>query len=136
MNSPTPEQLQEIRRMIRDNRKIEAIRLYREATGLGLKEAKEAIEEMASASDGAAPPVCVDVGRTVELQPADRQRVLAALRAGRKIEAIQIYREATGLGLKEAKDAVEAMPAARQTGHGCFGMLLLMAGVLVGAWFF
>jgi hypothetical protein len=30
------------------------------------------------------------------------------LRHGRKIEAIKIVREATGLGLKEAKDAVEA----------------------------
>jgi hypothetical protein len=28
---------------------------------------------------------------------------------GRKIEAIKIYRERTGVGLKEAKDAVEAM---------------------------
>ncbi len=29
--------------------------------------------------------------------------------AGRKIEAIKLYREVTGLGLKEAKDAVDAM---------------------------
>lgn len=34
--------------------------------------------------------------------------VLAALRAGHKIDAIRLMREATGLGLKEAKDAVEA----------------------------
>jgi ribosomal protein L7/L12 len=31
------------------------------------------------------------------------------LRKGNKIEAIKVYREATGLGLKEAKDAVEAL---------------------------
>ena len=30
------------------------------------------------------------------------------IRSGRKIEAIKRYREATGLGLKEAKEAVEA----------------------------
>jgi ribosomal protein L7/L12 len=29
------------------------------------------------------------------------------LRRGRKIDAIKVYRERTGLGLKEAKDAVE-----------------------------
>jgi ribosomal protein L7/L12 len=34
-------------------------------------------------------------------------RALAA--GGRKIEAIKVYREITGLGLKEAKDAVDAM---------------------------
>ena len=33
----------------------------------------------------------------------------ALLRAGRKIEAIKSLRERTGLGLKEAKDAVDAL---------------------------
>ena len=32
---------------------------------------------------------------------------VAALQAGRKIEAIKLVREADGIGLKEAKDAVE-----------------------------
>ena len=31
--------------------------------------------------------------------------------SGRKIEAIKIYREATGMGLKESKEAVEALEA-------------------------
>ncbi|MBB5894639.1 ribosomal protein L7/L12 [Kutzneria kofuensis] len=35
------------------------------------------------------------------------QDVVALARAGRKIEAIKRYRELTGVGLKEAKDAVE-----------------------------
>jgi len=34
----------EIERLIRDGRKIEAIKAYRESTGLGLKEAKDAVE--------------------------------------------------------------------------------------------
>jgi ribosomal protein L7/L12 len=37
----------------------------------------------------------------------DRVRNLAL--EGKKIEAIKLYREMTGLGLKEAKDAVEGM---------------------------
>lgn len=32
------------------------------------------------------------------------------VRRGKKIQAIKVYREHTGVGLKEAKDAVEAMP--------------------------
>ncbi|MEV7418696.1 ribosomal protein L7/L12 [Streptomyces sp. NPDC089919] len=40
---------------------------------------------------------------------AGLDRVLERLRAGKKIEAIKIYRELTGEGLKEAKDAVEAL---------------------------
>ncbi len=36
----------------------------------------------------------------------------AEIRAGRKIEAIKLYRQRGGSGLKEAKQAVEAMIAA------------------------
>ena len=39
--------------------------------------------------------------------------VLAQLIAGNKIAAIKIYRERTGLGLKEAKDAVEEIARER-----------------------
>ena len=35
--------------------------------------------------------------------------VLEALRAGQKIEAIRQYRQATGVGLKEAKEFVESL---------------------------
>ena len=34
-------------------------------------------------------------------------RLVELLQSGKKIEAIKLYRELTGAGLKEAKDAVE-----------------------------
>ncbi|MFG2476684.1 ribosomal protein L7/L12 [Streptomyces fagopyri] len=37
------------------------------------------------------------------------EQVAALVRDGRKIQAIKAYREFTGVGLKEAKDAVERM---------------------------
>ena len=37
--------------------------------------------------------------------------VAGLARAGRKIEAIKAYREATGAGLREAKDAVDRLAA-------------------------
>ncbi|MBX3177560.1 MAG: ribosomal protein L7/L12 [Candidatus Hydrogenedentes bacterium] len=37
----------------------------------------------------------------------DAQRMTEAIFAGRKIEAIKIYKEATGTGLKESKEFVE-----------------------------
>lgn len=37
--------------------------------------------------------------------------VRALRSAGKTIQAIKVYRERTGVGLKEAKDAVEALPA-------------------------
>lgn len=61
--------------------------------------------------------------------------------AGRKIEAIKLHREATGLGLKESKDAVEQLEVElRKTEEhrfvkgaaqgGCFPMLMLIAFAL------
>jgi hypothetical protein len=37
----------------------------------------------------------------------EQQRVMAEVRVGRKIQAIKLYRELTGAGLKEAKDTVD-----------------------------
>lgn len=42
--------------------------------------------------------------------PEALARVQAALAAGNKIGAVKLLREATGMGLKESKDAVERMP--------------------------
>jgi large subunit ribosomal protein L7/L12 len=42
------------------------------------------------------------------MSPDERNNaIVSLLKQGRKIEAIKLYREQTGLGLKEAKDAVE-----------------------------
>ncbi len=56
-----------------------------------------------------------------ELPPADtfEGRILHLLKQGQKIPAIKLYREETGVGLKEAKDAVEAL--GRQYGMKCEG---------------
>lgn len=78
--------------------KIEAIKLLRAATGLGLKEAKDVIDGHPQAQDqqsGMSAPGSL---------PAD---VMSALQRGEKLEAIKLLREATGLGLREAKDVVE-----------------------------
>jgi ribosomal protein L7/L12 len=81
--------------------KIEAIKVFRQATGAGLKEAKDAVEAF---ERGSALP-------EISAQPAlhnTETQINQLLQAGNKIEAIKIYRQATGVGLKEAKDAVEA----------------------------
>lgn len=44
--------------------------------------------------------------------------VLEPLMRGNKIEAIRVYREATGVGLKEAKDAVEAIEVEQRGRNG------------------
>ncbi len=44
-------------------------------------------------------------------------QVMALVAAGRRIEAIRRYRQETGAGLKQAKAAVEDIPAAAAAGH-------------------
>ena len=67
-------------------------------------------------------------------RPVDPHEILRLLRDGRKIPAIKLYRERTGLGLKESKEAVEAL--ARQQGiktspSGCGPLGCLVVVVLV-----
>jgi ribosomal protein L7/L12 len=93
------EALNQIQDLIGSGKKIEALKLYREVSGLGLKEAKDEIDRLASQPFSAAPP-----------DPNDPLAdVKGLLRSGRKIEALKAYREATGLGLKEAKDEIDRM---------------------------
>lgn len=44
--------------------------------------------------------------------------VIEALQRGEKLQAIRLMREITGVGLKEAKDAVEASPHAASSSRG------------------
>ena len=86
----------DVRRLMRAGQKIEAIKVYREATGVGLAEAKAYVE----GRDWSAPAA-----------PADdwEQPIRDLLARGQKIEAIRRFRELTGMGLKEAVDSVEAL---------------------------
>jgi hypothetical protein len=69
-------------------------------------------------------------------------QVISAIRSGRKIDAIKLLRESRGIGLKEAKHAVDAYmrvnPSPQQpksSAHGTtlLGLLLLVATI---AWTF
>lgn len=48
-------------------------------------------------------------------QQADVDPLMDLVRSGKKIEAIKIYRQRMGVGLKEAKDAIECLNAASRS---------------------
>ncbi len=95
-------QREQIELLLKNGRKIEAIKLFRQDTGTTLKKAKYAVEFMQE-----------------ELQLSDfNQRHNNAdedaelrqyIQSGKKINAIKRYRELAGVGLKEAKLAVELL---------------------------
>ena len=70
-----------------------------------------------------------------ELNEQQRAEILDAIKAGRKIEAIKLYRDATGAGLKEAKEFIEELTAQlleedpnaiQSSGSGCATAVLMM----------
>lgn len=101
--------MDEVHRLLGKGRLIEAIKRYRELTGVGLKEAKDAVEALRDG--GSLPPVEALRGPTAgpTLTPAELQDVKQLVEAGRTIEAIKLVRLRTNIGLKEAKDAVDAL---------------------------
>lgn len=96
---------EEVRRLILEGKKIPAIKLYREQTGVELREAKRAVEQMEEELHMDWKPLPTPPPVVVEPSEEVRRLILE----GRKIPAIKLYREQTGVGLREAKDTVEAM---------------------------
>ena len=78
---------------------VEAIKLLRESTGLGLKEAKDIIDRHLRGD-----PVSVAAAASADPLPLP---VVEALQRGNRIEAIKLLRESTGMDLRDAHDAVE-----------------------------
>lgn len=75
--------------------------------------------------------------------PEQIDEICAAIYAGQKIDAIKKYREATGVGLKDAKDFIEALtvrlreespekfaaevaPGSATPGKGCGAVLVVL----------
>ena len=105
---PEPVDLEtQVRALLATGRKIEAIKRAREATGLGLAEAKDWVEAIERGAAFAVPPLAAEA-------PADAyDEVRALVAAGARLEAIKRLRELTGLGLGEAKARVEALERER-----------------------
>lgn len=116
--------------------RIEAIKAYREETGADLATAKEAVDNMLAATSTPEPapvrsswdspswgnqqpfsqpniPGFNSAGSNLSLSPEVRQLV----RDKQKIQAIKLVRQQTGLGLKEAKDLVEAFEKEIRQGY-------------------
>lgn len=104
---------QQIEAELRKGNKIIAIKIYKEATNVGLKEAKDAIEAW-----GFSQKTHVETMTDYKLSenPQDSvsnteiiEKVYHYLSQNKKLEAIKWVKETQKIGLKEAKDFVDAI---------------------------
>lgn len=119
----TPAVVAEIDALVSAGQKINAIKLYREHAGVGLKEAKDRIDHWSisttaphlaavtnagaahsSITPAAATPSSVRAALPASVV-ADIDRLVAS---NQPISAIKLVREHTGLGLKDSKNVIDA----------------------------
>ena len=113
MTGISSDQEHQIKELIAKGQKIAAVKLYRELTNVGLKEAKDAVEAI-ERGELAYFHSSIQSDQEIDMVLEDQIRQLLAKR--QKIQAVKVYREAHNCGLKEAKDAVDAMEAKMRRG--------------------
>ena len=108
----------EVIELARSGNKIEAIKRYRQLTGLGLKESKDAVDALVAGQS-----ITVTIGSVSGLMSGQEDqaalaeksaalgRVAQLVKENKKIEAIKLFRETFDVGLVEAKTAVEKIEA-------------------------
>lgn len=114
-----PGVLEQVTALVNQGKKINAIKVLRGATGWGLKESKEYIDAIALGNTPPAFPTFTQ--RNIRQEPTPEQsrepspevfqQIIDLNSSGKKIEAIKIYRLATGCSLREAKEYVETLKA-------------------------
>jgi ribosomal protein L7/L12 len=106
----TTDQKRELERLVATGNKLEAIKQFRNMADVGLAEAKAFIDalEPGGHNSSAHEPTARNL-RSAE------DAALAAIRNGNLIEAIKRYRQQSRVGLKEARDAVEALSLMNRT---------------------
>lgn len=91
--------------LLRKGYVVAAVKRYRDRHGVGLEEAKAALDawRAQSARREQVAKVVTDAASTAASDPA----IVAAIRKGNIIEAIKLYRAKTGVSLQDAKEAVD-----------------------------
>jgi len=125
---------------IKRDEKVTAIKLLRQLKNIGLKEAKELVDQYCAEHDLDAPQYAsYESHSRSKMQPSNmglefEQPVIDAVNRGKKIQAIKILRESRRIGLKEAKELVDeycAVNHVKAQAAGESNFLSYVAGVIV-----
>lgn len=121
--------------MLQQGRRTDAVRIYREQTGAGLREAIGAVDLLDESEDV---PAAGKYAASAAVDADLAADLWALLQNGQRIAAVKFCRERTGSTLRQARETVAAV--AREHGEvpqgsGCFGVLVLclaLSGLLIG----
>jgi ribosomal protein L7/L12 len=96
-----------INEAIAANQKLDAVKLYKDATGCDLRTAKEVIETKMLSPEGARTDrVKEDFAGVDETKS---ELILDAIFERRKLDAVKLYRDTKGVSLKAAKEFIEQL---------------------------
>ncbi len=97
----------QVKALLAEGRKLEAIKLMRESNGLSLADARDAVEAIGQHGR----PTLGEMGMmsTIRLAQQLGKEVHELVAGGQKVEAIRLVRDQTGLGLREAKELVDRL---------------------------
>lgn len=100
----------EIHQLLAANKKIQAIKVFRDRTGAGLLDAKNAIEHLQSGGQFPLSSTILDAAQAGPVPWDDLIPRLSMLKSeGKAIAAIKLLRDRTGLSLRDAKNAVDLL---------------------------
>jgi len=124
-STTTAELEQEVRSLLDQGKKIEAVKVYKDHFGCGLKDAKDAVEAL---QRGASLPSPSEPDADLDSQ------LLRLLGQDERIKAVKLYRDQTGATLYDSKQAVEALVERHGIaveGGGCSGVVAILLVVLI-----
>lgn len=130
MHHLTNEQVNEIANKVQAGNKIAAVKLYRDWTGSSLLEAKQFVDGV----DGRSGPITAGFAEGVDAEQIDR--ILDALQSGKKLDAIKLYKEASGKPLMEAKAFIEGLMTELEiedSSRGCGTVAVLVTVVAISS---
>ncbi|WP_143546409.1 hypothetical protein [Rhodococcus sp. 14-2496-1d] len=100
----------DIHQLLAANKKLQAIKVFRERTGAGLHDAKIAIESVQRGEPLPSSATIVDAAQSGPTPWNDLIPRLQSLKSeGKTISAIKLLRDRTGMSLRDAKNAVDLL---------------------------
>ncbi|WP_372721057.1 hypothetical protein [Novipirellula sp.] len=121
----TEEQIETIRLELQAGRKLNAVKLHKQWTGSSLVAAKNYVESLPVG------PQTVTWDKDLDGKQIDE--ILDAIQEGSKLKAIKLYKESTGVRLKESKVFIERLmhELGIEQRKGCAATILLfvIAGI-------